>query len=200
MTKENTLHIAPAGSFAPEIKALALAAGFRSFEYYDDNPRANVKSLADIPSKAALAIAVGAPKTRKIIKEKLTNEPTFPTLIHPTAIFLDPELVNIGRGSLITAANVISTNVEIGDFVLVNLQCTIGHDCTIDEYCSLMPGVRLSGGVHLESGVYLGTNAVVLPNIRIGAGATIGAGAVVTKNVAPGKTFAGVPAIDITKS
>lgn len=200
MTRDQTIHIVPAGSFAPEIEALAKATGFTSVEFHDEHPKANAKTLAEIPNKVAIALAIGAPETRKIIKGKLSKEHNFPTLIHPTVIFLDPDQIKIGRGSLITAANVISTNVEIGDFVLVNLQCTIGHDCTIDEYCSLMPGVRLSGGVHLEPSVYIGTNAAILPNIRIGEGATIGAGAVVTKNVPPGRTFAGVPAKDITKS
>jgi len=200
MTRDQTIHIVPAGSFAPEIKALAKATGFTSVEFYDDKTKAKVKTLAEIPNKAAIALAVGAPKTRRIIQGKLSNGLEFPKLIHPTVLFFEPEQIRIGRGSLITAANVISTNVEIGDFALVNLQCTIGHDCIIGDFCSLMPGVRLSGGVHLESGVYIGTNAVVLPNIKIGEGATIGAGAVVTKNVPPGRTFAGVPAIDITKS
>ncbi|MCR9154885.1 MAG: NeuD/PglB/VioB family sugar acetyltransferase [Bacteroidetes bacterium] len=200
MSNENTLHIAPAGSFAPEIKALAQAAGFSSIEYHDDNPKANVKRLEEIPNNAAIALAVGAPKTRKIIKGKISKGHNFPKLIHPTVIFLDPEQIAIGRGSLITAANVISTNVEIGEFVMINLQCTIGHDCTIGDYCSLMPGARLSGGVKLEKEVFVGTNAVILPYLKVGAGATIGAGAVVTEDVPPGRTFAGVPAIDITKS
>src|SRR5436190_4115822 len=46
----------------------------------------------------------------------------------------------------------------------------------------------------VERGAALGSGVVVLGGIRIGAGALVGAGAVVTRDVAPGKTVAGVPA------
>jgi UDP-2-acetamido-3-amino-2,3-dideoxy-glucuronate N-acetyltransferase len=46
----------------------------------------------------------------------------------------------------------------------------------------------------VERGAALGSGVVVLAGIRIGAGALVGAGAVVTRDVAPGKTVAGVPA------
>lgn len=46
----------------------------------------------------------------------------------------------------------------------------------------------------VERGAALGSGVVVLGGVRIGAGALVGAGAVVTRDVAPGKTVAGVPA------
>jgi UDP-2-acetamido-3-amino-2,3-dideoxy-glucuronate N-acetyltransferase len=46
----------------------------------------------------------------------------------------------------------------------------------------------------VERGAALGSGTVVLGGVRIGAGALIGAGAVVTRDVAAGKTVAGVPA------
>ena len=40
----------------------------------------------------------------------------------------------------------------------------------------------------------IGAGAVILCGIRIGAGAVIGAGSVVTKDVAAGETWMGIPA------
>lgn len=46
----------------------------------------------------------------------------------------------------------------------------------------------------VEPRASIGSGAVILGGVRIGAGALIGAGAVVTRDVAPGRTVAGVPA------
>ena len=61
----------------------------------------------------------------------------------------------------------------------------------------LNPKVALSGGVTVGEGCLLGAGATVLQNLRVGAGATVGAGAVVTRDVPPGATVVGVPAVSV---
>lgn len=195
MTKRK-IHIVPGGTFSAEIKALAKACGYDENELYDDH----IKSLSSpnrIPDSAHIALASGSPRLRKELKARFNPEAHYPVLIHPSVIIMDPAGTHINEGSLICAASVLTTNIKIGKFVIVNLQCSIGHDSVIGDFCSLMPGVRISGGVSLEEGVYLGSNAVVLPQVSIGAGATIGAGAVVNRDLAPGKTYVGIPAREL---
>ncbi|MGI9395097.1 MAG: acyltransferase, partial [Boseongicola sp.] len=43
-------------------------------------------------------------------------------------------------------------------------------------------------------GCRIGAGAIVLPNVEVGDGAIVGAGAVVHRDVAAGRTVAGIPA------
>ena len=49
--------------------------------------------------------------------------------------------------------------------------------------------------VVIEDAVWIGIGAITLKGVRIGQGARIGAGAVVTRDVAPGTTVVGNPAV-----
>lgn len=195
--KEHTLHIAPAGGFAKEVQALAKNQGFSNIVLYDDQALAELKAITDLPQNGSVALAIGSSSERSKIHRRLKSGITFPNLIDPSAILLNGDSIEIGKGCIISAGSILTTDITVGNFVIINLHCSIGHDVQIGDFCSLMPGVRISGGVKLDDEVYLGSNAVVLPNTKIGKGATIGAGAVVTKDVPPGKTYAGVPAKEI---
>lgn len=155
-----------------------------------------IAQLAAHPTPLAVAVAVGAPVARRAIVERLTGNArlSFPTLRHPSVANADFQGNTFLEGSLFTEQCILTTNVRVGRFVLLNLGCTVGHDCIIGDFCSLMPRVNLGGGVVLEAGVFIGTGATVLPGVRIGAGAIVGAGAVVTRDVAPDTTVVGVPA------
>ena len=89
---------------------------------------------------------------------------------------------------------VLTNDIRVGEGVLINLNCTIGHDVVIGDYCELSPGVHVSGNVTLEANVVLGTGAVVLPGVRIGANSVIGAGSVVNKDVPANAVAVGIPA------
>lgn len=101
---------------------------------------------------------------------------------------------SIGTGCSIMSGTVLTQDITLGNGVLLNLNCTVGHDSTIGAYCELSPGVHLSGHVTLGENCVLGTGAVVLPGVSIGPNAVIGAGSVVTKDVEAHVVMAGVPA------
>jgi len=150
--------------------------------------------IADFPQTGSAALAAGSSGLRKKLAQALPEYISYPNLIDPSVIFLDEASLEMGRGTIICAGSILTTNISIGDFVLINLHCSIGHDVILEDYCSLMPGVRISGGVQIGQAAYLGTNAVILPNVKIGENAVIGAGAVVTKDVEPNTMVVGVPA------
>jgi sugar O-acyltransferase (sialic acid O-acetyltransferase NeuD family) len=118
----------------------------------------------------------------------------FPTLIHPTVIVGSKEYVTIGKGCVICANNILTTNIKVGDFVILNLDCTVGHDTTIGDYASFMPAVNISGEVTIGRNVYVGTGAKIINQLEIGEGTIVGAGAVVSKSLPSNCTAVGVPA------
>ena len=98
------------------------------------------------------------------------------------------EEINIMTGSIVTS----QCTIEKG--VLINLNCTIGHNTFVGKYTEICPGVCISGSCHIEEGVFIGTGAILLPKIRIGKGAIIAAGAIVTSDVSSNTMVAGNPA------
>ncbi len=47
----------------------------------------------------------------------------------------------IGKGCIICASVIITVNTNIGNFVILNLSCTVGHDTNIWDFSSFMPTV-----------------------------------------------------------
>lgn len=136
---------------------------------------------------------VGKPSARAgLVKMMKAKKLRFASGIHPSVIM--SQTSSIGEGTLVTAGNIITTNVSIGDHVIVNLACTIGHYSSIGAFCTINPGVNVSGDVKLEEGVLVGTNATILEKMSIGAYSIIGAGAMVNKPIPAAVTAVGIPA------
>lgn len=159
------------------------------------------KDLNNWPTELGIVISIGNPVVKKSLVNKIHNpQVVYPTLIHPNVILGAPELMKIGKGCVICAGNIITTNVTIGDFVILNLACTVGHDTIIGDYGSFMPTCNISGEVLIGEGVYCGTGVKIINQTSIGEYATIGAGAVITKPIPGHCTAVGVPAKVIKQS
>jgi sugar O-acyltransferase (sialic acid O-acetyltransferase NeuD family) len=144
-----------------------------------------------------LTIASGFPKVKAEIAKELSSY-NFPTLIHPSII--KSSRVTISNiGCIVTAGNIITTDVILEDFVTLNLACTVGHDCRISKYSVISPGVNISGNVAIGRGCNIGTGASIIPGKSLGEWVTVGAGAVVSKDLEAGTTAVGVPAKPISK-
>lgn len=143
-----------------------------------------------------LALGIGSPAPRIALGDQLSDrhpELEWPALIHPS-VLMDWDSARIGRGVVLCANTVGTVDVELGDFSMVNLACTLGHGARLGRGCVLNPTVNVSGGVTLEDGVLVGTGAQILQYLTVGEDATVGAGALVSKDVPPQTTVVGVPA------
>lgn len=153
------------------------------------------KELNKWEKPLAITIAIGTPRIKKAILENIYNQRIeYPTLIHPTVIIGDKESVKIGKGCIFCAYTVITCDIEVGDFVILNLACTLGHDTIVKDYCAFMPTCNISGEVIVGYNVYCGTGVKIVNKTSIGANTIVGAGAIVIKPLPENCTAVGAPA------
>lgn len=138
--------------------------------------------------------AVGAAKIRKKIIERLQIYPNiqFATVVDPSVIYSDR--VEIGEGSIICAGTILTVDIKIGKHVIINLDCTLGHDDVIEDFVTIYPSVNVSGNVYVGEGAELGTGMQIIQGKKIGKESILGAGAVVVKDIPERCTAVGSPA------
>lgn len=158
----------------------------------------NLSDLHQVSDKLALVVAVADPLVRKSMVSKIKNENIhFPVMKHPYNHLGDDAMNQFGRGSIIAAGNIFTINIQLKEFVIVNLACTIGHDVRVGSFSTLMPGSCISGNVDVGESTLIGSGVRVIQNITIGNNCKIGAGAVVIKDSRSNVTLVGVPAIEV---
>ncbi|XCP85327.1 acetyltransferase [Roseburia hominis] len=136
--------------------------------------------------------AVGSAKVRKTIVEKLSGKVQFATVVDPDVIV--SKRVEIGEGCIICAGTIITVDIKIGSHVIINLDCTIGHDGIIHDFVTMYPSVNVSGNVEIGECSELGTGMQIIQGKKIGTGSIVGAGAVVVKDIPDRCTALGSPA------
>src|SRR5688500_693552 len=195
--RETALMIRQINSVQPTWKVISIFDdNLKKGEFVHGLPaKGGMEELNNHSSPVSVAIAVADPRVRKEIRNMIKNPNVdFPVLIHPSAMLGDIERNSIGEGSIVTAGNIFTTDVQIGSFVIINLACTIGHDVVVRDFCSIMPGCSISGLVTIGHYVQIGTGARILPGVMVGENSRVGAGAVVTRDVAETATVIGIPA------
>lgn len=206
------LIIAGAGAFGREVLdwAMGIPPAQRDWEFagfLDLQPGVLKTSFGEFPvwqdserhefSEAErLICAIGPPRVRlRCCRSLKERGAVFSTLIHPTALVGSG--CRIGEGCILCPFSQINNNVTLGNFVMLNCHASAGHDVVMGDGCALSGHAEVTGGVILGEGVFLGSHASVLPHVRVGDYATVGAGSVAIKNVKPGTTVFGVPAMPI---
>ena len=110
--------------------------------------------------------------------------------------FFNPPGVEIGEDTIIGDHCFLDgrANLKIGSHVAIASQVLIynsQHDIHAEDFHAIEKPVEIGDYV------FIGPRAIILPGVKIGQGAVVASAAVVTKDVAPGKIVAGVPAQEI---
>lgn len=196
--------IVGASGFAREIKwvvdRINAVEPYWSFLGYIDNCISNERVIGNdeyllqFPNELSVAIAIADTEQRRRLANmyQQNSRLEFPNLIDPSVIMSTG--ISIGKGNLICAGSVLTVGIEVGDFCIINLNCTVGHEAALESFVTVNPSVNISGKVHLAECVNVGTGSQILQGQCIGANTVVGAGAVITKDVPNDCTVAGVPA------
>lgn len=198
------------GGFAREVLQIVL-------DLNDETPQWNVvgfadeqldmrgTSIHDIPviggiewfagrSDVSVVVAIGGTASRRKVVQRIrdVSDVSFAVLVHPRAWV--GRHVQIGEGTIICAGTSVTTDIQIGKHVILNLDCTVGHDTVIEDFVTLAPSVNVSGDVSLREGCDLGTGSVLIQGREIGHWTVVGAGSVIVKDIPANVTAVGAPA------
>jgi sugar O-acyltransferase (sialic acid O-acetyltransferase NeuD family) len=102
--------------------------------------------------------------------------------------------VTFGKGCIIYPGTCINYETQVQDFVVMNMNCAIGHNCTIGSFTSLSPGVNLGGNTTVGDDVALGIGCATLQGVSIGANVKVGGQAMVARSLGSNQTVRGIPA------
>lgn len=154
----------------------------------------NLDYLLNQKENLSVAIAIGNAKVRKQLVEKLSENQSleYPNLIAPDVLI--DETVQLGKGNIILNGNILTVNINLQDFNVMETGSTIGHDVKIASYVTIYLGVKIAGNVKIADGCELGANSCMIQGLNIGRETIIGAGAVVIRNIEGKCTVVGNPA------
>lgn len=202
-----------AGGFGREIACLISQINKESptwnlIGFFDDNPELKGKEngygriiggidlLKKYDKELAIAIAIGNPIVMRKIVEGITanSKIWFPNLVAPNVTFMDEDKFFMGRGNIICSRCWISCNVHFGDFNILNVAITVGHDARLGSYNTLMPAVNISGEVVVGDENFFGVASIVLQQKKIGCKTIVGGNSMIIKNTKDGRTYMGNPA------
>ena len=172
--------------------------------YLDDNLAMRGENFLGLPvfgsiehlprvSHDAIIIGIGDNQRRAQIFDLMrTQNENVMNAIHPSAVIGSD--VRLGKGIAICASVVVNTVSDLGDNVILNTSCSVGHHCQINSHAHIAPGVRLGGNVRIGTGAFVGIASAVIPGCRVGDWAVVGAGSSVIKDIPDRTTAFGVPA------
>lgn len=210
--RAKTLVILGASGFANEVLWHMESAWhkYKSILFVDDVTNAEtvwnkklgtIKVIKDwkFPEDCEFIVGVGDPKAKMTMVGKALNAGIFPapTFVHRLALVQD---AIYGVGGIFTPGVVVTTGVTIGDYVVLNLNSTVGHGVNIGDFCTINPGCSVSGDTLLGKGVTLGTGAVTREKVKIAAGVMAGMQSAIAKDILTENiTVVGIPAKSLVK-
>lgn len=157
----------------------------------------NDQWLLDYEKEVCAAICIGDPNVRRSVYDKYRGKRniSFPVITADDASY--SETVHFGQGCIVCPSSALTVNITIGEFVIIDLHCTVSHDSVIDDFATLHPGVNIAGNVHIGACADIGIGTSIIQGRSIGENTVIGAGSVIVKDIPANCTAVGVPAVPI---
>ncbi|KQT91956.1 hypothetical protein ASG49_08155 [Marmoricola sp. Leaf446] len=208
------LTLVGASGLAREVVAM-LTSGPRPprLSLIDDSPSRWGTTVAGVPVRShgldglrdpggRWLVCVGRGSSRRDLVRRLllsgVRPDAFATVVHPS-VEVPPGCL-VGPGSIVLAGTVLTTDVELGQHVVVMPHVTLTHDDVVDDFATLCAGVSLGGGVHVAEAGYVGMNACVRERTRVGRDSVLGMGSTLLVDLPDHQTWAGNPARPLPSS
>jgi len=145
------------------------------------------------PKSVDVVLGIAFPKIKSLIcKNFYFNEYHFPNFIAKNAWL--SQNVKLGKGIIIYPGVSINYNSVIENFVIMNMNCALGHDCFVSEFSSLAPGVNFGGHTRIGKACDIGIGTSTIQGIKIGEYSVTGGMSMVIRDIPPESKVAGVPA------
>ncbi len=156
-----------------------------------------VDKVQDYSGKGiAIVWGIAFPSVKKKLFDKYQDLSfDFPNFISKDAWV--SEAVSFGKGCIVYPGTAINYETIIDDFVVINMNCSLGHNCIINSFASLAPGVNLGGNTKIGNCVEMGIGSSTVQGIVIEENAVVGGQAMVIVNVNYGEMVVGIPAKSI---
>lgn len=159
----------------------------------------NITNLCHMEREMACFLCIGNPHVRRKLYEKISKNRNiyFPSYINEKTII--SKTTKVGQGSILCYGTIPTVNITVGNFVIINLSCTVGHDVIIEDFSTLYPSVNVSGNVRIGGLTEIGTGTQIIQGKNVGTNSIVGAGSVIVKDIDDNVVAVGAPARVIKK-
>lgn len=131
----------------------------------------------------------------RIVEQIEAKGGRFISLIHPDVQI--NKTAQLGKGILAFHHVHVGSEAIVGNHVMLQSYCGIGHDVIIGDYTRVDPKVSVVGGVKVGNRVTLHSMCIINHRVSVGDDAVVGALSFVIRKVKPGITVLGNPAKEI---
>lgn len=156
------------------------------------------KAHVDKGEKLFFSVAIEEPRAkREMVEHALAAglRPA-PPLVSPSALYRNDAI--LGAGTVGHARCYISTNVRVGDFVILLPMAGLAHDVTVGNYSTCAPISTTCGYAVLGEGVFVGQGSGIRERCNVAPWVTIGMQSSVVQDITEaGITVQGVPAVPV---
>ncbi len=182
--------------------------GYRVLGYTDLKDHGPLLGIPYLGDDGGLkAIAVGSKKRNAVLavgqvglgllREKIISKLRALNLAFPPIVSKD-SIVNAGAvvadGLVVMDGAVVNVGAKLGQYAIVNTNCTIEHDSVLEDWVHVAPGATVCGGVTIGRHSMIGAGATVIEGIKIAADCIVGAGATVVEDIIDSGVYVGCPA------
>ncbi|MCI9577940.1 MAG: acetyltransferase [Oscillibacter sp.] len=154
----------------------------------------NDEWLLHYPHPVNAVCGFGSPALRRKVIQTYRREAKnvlFPTLISNSANI--STYASLEEGCIACSGVKVAPDVRLGAFVVLNLNCTVGHDTVIEAFATVNPGANVSGNVLIGNDSEIGTGSCIIQGKRLGPKTVVGAGSVIIRNIPGHCTVVGNP-------
>lgn len=127
-------------------------------------------------------IAIGEPSIREKVYNRLRiHDIRFGNVIDPKAVI--SKRLELGEGTVIIGHTSVNIGCVIGKNVLIQSNCSIGHDIHIGNHTVISAGFLPGGGTRIGASTYIGLGTIAKENSIVGNNSIIGMGSVISREI-----------------